>query len=219
MCAKRFGVVTHWHLGLRRLWLRATTQEAPHERAQQRFCSFSKPLARCALDLPELIQTVNRIAAGGGASWAKSWLRGLTCTKLLLLGMTADLAQDAIELTRFFDVEGLDIAQINEKVYLLSQQVDVLFDQSQCFQLHTFTKHCVDLLESKQIALFYDSQARTLGASQLNSAKRSALTEMQACASLCRKTIMAEFPTFDALMAFKIFTHCLLSLRVEGKKT
>ena len=110
-----------------------TTFTAP----QHRFFSCSKPLARCARHLPELIQTVNQIAAGGGASWAKNLLRGLTCTKLLLLGMTADLAQNATELTRFFDVEGMDIAQINEKVYSFSQQVDVLFDQGQCFQLWT----------------------------------------------------------------------------------
>lgn len=82
----------------------------------------------------------------------------------------------------------------------------------------------VDLLESKQIISFYDSQARTLGGSQLNSAKRSALKQMQACASLCRDTIMAELQSFDVLMAFKIFSFSdgggtLLLLRVEGKKS
>ena len=84
-------------------------------------------------------------------------------------------------------------------------QVEVLFDREQCFQVECFTKHCVDLLASKKLVLFYKGQARTLGGSDLRSAKLCALKRMKACSCLCRDTVAAEFPSFDIVMQFKAF--------------
>ena len=93
--------------------------------AKHRFCSYSMPLARFILHLPVFIDTINKIAAGG-TSWATQWLEEIQVSELILLSMCADLAQNAIELTRFFDKEDMDVAEMNEKVYYFVQQMEVI---------------------------------------------------------------------------------------------
>ena len=56
--------------------------------------------------------------------------------------------------------------------------------------------------------MFFDGRARALGGSAdgLAAAKRAALRKMQACVELCKEAVRAEFPSFHAIMAFKVFS-------------
>ena len=87
--------------------------------AKHRFCSLSKPLGRFILHLDAVAETLNRIAAMKGteaAQWATNWMDGCTSTSVLSLAMCADMGAAALDLTRFFDSEEMDIAEINCEV-------------------------------------------------------------------------------------------------------
>ena len=74
--------------------------------------------------------------------------------------------------------------------------------------MHGFTKHCLDILQQNRLVMFFDGRARALGGSAdgLAAAKRAALRKMQACVELCKEAVRAEFPSFHAIMAFKVFS-------------
>ena len=104
--------------------------------AKHRFCSFSKPLSRYILHFREIVQCVNQAVATNGAPWAESWMKSMSETKYILLGMLTDLCQSCIELTRFFDNENLDIAAINQEIYFFDQQLEALiFFFACCFNI------------------------------------------------------------------------------------
>lgn len=87
--------------------------------AKHRFCSLSKPLGCFILHLDAVAETLNRIAAMKGteaAQWATNWMDGCTSTSVLSLAMCADMGAAALDLTRFFDSEEMDIAEINCEV-------------------------------------------------------------------------------------------------------
>ncbi|CAJ1453878.1 unnamed protein product [Effrenium voratum] len=169
--------------------------------AKHRFCSYSKPLGRIVLHLDSMIAVLNRIASscGDDARWAPEWMASINPERAILLGMCADLADSCMQLTRYFDDESLDIARINE---------EALFSEGQCFHVHGFTKHCLDILQQNRLVMFFDGRARALGGSAdgLAAAKRAALRKMQACVELCKEAVRAEFPSFHAIMAFKVFS-------------
>ncbi|CAJ1390023.1 unnamed protein product, partial [Effrenium voratum] len=138
--------------------------------AKHRFCSYSKPLGRIVLHLDSMIAVLNRIASscGDDARWAPEWMASINPERAILLGMCADLADSCMQLTRYFDDESLDIARTNE---------EALFSEGQCFHVHGFTKHCLDILQQNRLVMFFDGRARALGGSAdgLAAAKRAAL--------------------------------------------
>eukprot|EP00438_Fugacium_kawagutii_P002479 Skav225633 [mRNA] locus=scaffold1513:165191:167925:- [translate_table: standard] len=180
--------------------------------AKHRFASYSTPLSRFILHLEPMVLTLNRIAASGvDAGWATEWLESVTLSDLLLLSMAADMAQSAIELTRFFDKEDMDIAIMNERVYqfcfeLQAVAMFVLFDEKKCFQADTFTRLCVQTLKDRKLIAVCNGHARALQAENLDPFKAQALARIRACCCVCRETVQAEFPSFDAVMAFHVFS-------------
>ena len=93
--------------------------------AKHRFCSLSKPLGRFILHLDAAAETLNKIAAmkGTAAQWATDWMDGCTSTSVLTLAMCADIRAAAVDLTRFFDSEEMDIAEINSEVAVFMQSL------------------------------------------------------------------------------------------------
>ena len=94
--------------------------------AKHRFCSLSKPLGRFILHLDAVAETLNKIAAMKGteaAQWATDWMDGCTSASVLTLAMCADIGAAAVDLTRFFDSEEMDIAEINSEVAVFMQSL------------------------------------------------------------------------------------------------
>ena len=94
--------------------------------AKHRFCSLSKPLGRFILHLDAVAETLYKIAAMKGteaAQWATDWMDGCTSTSVLTLAMCADIGAAAVDLTRFFDSEEMDIAEINSEVAVFMQSL------------------------------------------------------------------------------------------------
>ena len=92
--------------------------------AKHRFCSYSKPMSRCILHFDCIVHTLNRAVATNGAEWAHTWMSSMSETKFLLLGMMTDLSQSCLELTRFFDSEHMEIAEMNREVHYFDQQLE-----------------------------------------------------------------------------------------------
>ncbi|CAK9092405.1 Uncharacterized protein SCF082_LOCUS43483 [Durusdinium trenchii] len=211
-----------WHSRVYSSWFAAGVENSSFpagktlSAAQHRFCSFSKPLGRFVLHLDVAFDVLNKIVAIKGsqdARWAVKFLRGLTPEKLLTVAMCADMADTCLQLTRFLDDEGLDIARLNEEVSVFCSRIQVLtfpdrqvlFCDQQCFTLHGFTKRCLSLLESGSLVQFVDGSARLVGQHGLQPAKAAAVRRMQACVTVCLEAVRAEFPSFEAIMAFKAF--------------
>ena len=94
--------------------------------AKHRFCSLSKPLGCFILHLDAVAETLNKIAAMKGteaAQWATDWMDGCTSTSVLTLAMRADIGAAAVDLTRFFDSEEMDIAEINSEAAVFMQSL------------------------------------------------------------------------------------------------
>jgi hypothetical protein len=171
--------------------------------AKHRFCSYSMPLGRFCLHLPEMLTTINKISAGG-SSWAKQWLDKVSATDILVLAMMADMSRAAIDLCRYFDKETMDIATINQHVSIFVSEITCLFDQGKCFELECFTKTCLEALRSQNLlVVFGDGHARGLKPFAQDCA--DALARLRACCVVTRKAVQAEFPDVDAMMAFKAF--------------
>ena len=57
------------------------------------------------------------------AQWATDWMDGCTAASVLTLAMCADIGAAAVDLTRFFDSEEIDIAEINSEVVVFMQSL------------------------------------------------------------------------------------------------
>lgn len=88
----------------------------------------------------------------------------------------------------------------------------VLFVEGRCFEMHGYTKHCVQILNGGTLQLFYRGRARTLGSGGLEGAKRRALQRMRRLVEVCEVAVRSEFPSFDVILAFNMF-----SLREFGR--
>lgn len=82
----------------------------------------------------------------------------------------------------------------------------MLFDEKKCFQADTFSRLCVETLKDRKLIAVCNGHARALQADNLEPFKAQALSKIRACCYFCRETVQAEFPSFDAVMAFQVFS-------------
>lgn len=80
-----------------------------------------------------------------------------------------------------------------------------MFVRGQCWEIEGFSAHMVKLLQSGQLVFYLPGHVRALNAKRLDAAKVKALRIMQRSVVLIRESIQAEFPHFDAVMAFDVF--------------
>ncbi len=127
-------------------WFAEAVQSSPSLKAgqslsaaQHRFASFSKPLGRMILHLPEFFKVLNKVVSvvstgsSGCRAWAENWLLNVSGEQLLLLGMMADAADTTEQLTRFCDSEGMDLGRLNEEVALFMKRCQVPNQRLKCF--------------------------------------------------------------------------------------
>ena len=185
-----------WHSETYSSWFAEAVKKSANPKgrtmsaAKHRFCSLSKPLGRFILHLDAVAETLSRIAAlrSDDSGWAVSFMEGCTSESIVTLAMCADMSAACLDLTRFFDQENMDIALVNLEVgqffhslearvlcktWVFHQQV--LFTEGQCFHLHGFTKHAIEVLKAGKVHLCYNGTARRLGVGGLDHAKSQAL--------------------------------------------
>ena len=116
-------------------WLAEAIEQSENSRgivlsaAKHRFASFSQPLKRFCLHLDPFLRTISKVAQSGSA-WATAWIRDTSASKILALGMMADMSHAAIDLCRYCDKETMDIAQMNEKVALFLNELKAWRDMT-----------------------------------------------------------------------------------------
>lgn len=81
----------------------------------------------------------------------------------------------------------------------------MLFDAGKCFEIECFTKHCMNVLQGKDLLIvFGEGTARSLEITA--TCRAGALGHVRQCCTVAREAVKAEFPHFDVIMAFKIFS-------------
>ena len=161
-----------WHSETYSCWFAEAVKKSTNPKgcamsaAKHRFYSLSKPLGRFILHL----EALSRIAALRKTLDAVSFVEGFTSDFIVTLAMCADMSAACLHLnhlTRFFDQENMDVALINLEVGQFIQSLEaqvsscktwipdqqVLFGEGQCFHLHGFTKHAIDVLRAGKVLL------------------------------------------------------------------
>lgn len=174
--------------------------------AKHRFESFSMPLNRICRHFHALLSVAIKAAhmrtdkAGTGCAEFLQWV---TTPSALLLGMMADAGDEALCLTRFFDKETVDVAEMNVEVDRFLRRVESMFGSSpQCFILPGFTKLMLDKLSSPIVWVLRGKQlslGRVGGPSEEE--KQHCLDRMRCWLKLCRAELAAEFPDFELAQA------------------
>ena len=179
--------------------------------ACHRFESFQKPLGRTCIHMHACIRTALHVASRAQpevALRAKAWLRWLDTEKCLTLSMMADIADEAMSLTRLLDTEGVDPAILNKEVSNFNATVSALFgaDSKQCLNVFGYTSVMMNLLR-EQVVWQIGGTTFSIGFEQGVPADivDRCLGRMASYCVLARAALAAEFPCFEISQAFHVF--------------
>jgi hypothetical protein len=178
--------------------------------ACHRFESFQKPLGRTCIHMHACIRTALHVASRAQpdvANRAKAWLRWLDTEKCLTLSMMADVADEAMSLTRLLDTEGVDPAILNKEVSNFNVTVSALFgDSKQCLSVFGYTSVMMNLLR-EQVVWQIGGTTFSIGFEGGVPADivDRCLGRMRSYCILARAALAAEFPCFEISQAFHVF--------------
>ena len=185
---------------------------APH-----RFESATKPLARIVLFLHAFLATVSQIAwdrkhEEEGKDMAR-FLLWLDDERLLTLALMADAATETTDLLRMVDYQGHPVDELGANVLGLKHRVRKLFLGAAPLCLRTgFTAHMIKLLGSERVFTVPSARGTTKNVRVGHSGGMSevviqrCLSRLAAWILVAESTLDAEFPSFEAMECFSIFT-------------
>eukprot|EP00969_Alexandrium_andersonii_P347375 15358464-Alexandrium_andersonii.AAC.1 len=179
--------------------------------AKQRFESTQKPLGRSVLWIDAVvlcaIQIWNTRRCKPESLKALAFLEVVNEEAIIQMGMLADCGDECILLTRFLDAEGFDAAHLAEECNTLLRRLNILFVQGKCLE-SGYTRFAIDSLMRVKVLPCRDGSTRTLGSVDGPAADviRACLKRMVCFTHLARDTLKYEFPDFDALNGFAIFS-------------
>ena len=179
--------------------------------ACHRFESFQKPLGRTCLHMHAVIRTALHVSLRGQPSvalLAKAWLRWVDTEKFLMLSMMADVADEAMSLTRLLDKEGIDPAILNREVNNFKVTVTALFsgNSPQCLNVFGYTSVMMTLLR-QQVVWQVGRETFSIGFEEgvpANIVDRC-LDRMRSYCVLAHAALEAEFPCFEISQSFQVF--------------
>lgn len=173
--------------------------------------SLQKPLGRFilthdAMRLTAKWITCNRVGTVD-AEVAAAFLKDFGPEEHLQLGMMADAGDETIQLVRFCDVEGLDLAKAPEECRLLDERITYLFDGKRCLETMGYTKLALEGIKrimTCQLKGCIISIGTAQGASQ--EIVDRCLARMCCWTKLSRATLQAEFPSWELLQSFRVYS-------------
>eukprot|EP00959_Pyramimonas_sp_CCMP1952_P252475 5275216-Pyramimonas_sp.AAC.1 len=121
--------------------------------AKHRFESFQKPLGRTVRLFPSILKLLVRVAVSRSdfqGKRAKEFLEWIAASPkhLLMTGMMADAADEAIILTRFCDSEAMDVAGMSSQIELFLVRCEALFgEKRQCLHVVGYAKTVLSMLQ------------------------------------------------------------------------
>lgn len=180
-------------------------------RRAHRFDSYQKPLARFCLYVSAFFETaswiqVNRQSDKEQFETANSFLHWVTPSKLLVLAMCADAADESLLLTRHFDSEGHDLAALHAAAESYVTRLKYLFLEGHVLRATGFTSHMLKWL-GKTRAVKVGKRVKCIGGAGVVTPQltEDSLKPMKVFVHMACQTIDAEYPAFGILGAFACF--------------
>ena len=181
--------------------------------AMHRFESAAKPMSRIVLFFHAFLTTVRRIAAErkheSEGKDAAQFLRWLNLERCLQFSMLADCAMENLELTRLVDYQGFPVEELPSNLKSFQQRCRLLFSGDNPACRHTgFTGHMLKLLKRRIVLHLPDGGVVELGCASGAPSDVFNTCCQRMCNWICimEATIAAEFPHFETLQAFSIFS-------------
>ena len=180
--------------------------------AKHRFEFLSTPLSRLALWFPAFIGFAEEVMLVRGSDdrvWASEFLDYLTTSRLILIGLLADAADEGLLFTRLLDDPACDPATISTECHLFLVKVAELFHKRRVLDMHS---HVADVLRMLTVPLLVPATATNPSPRSLGC--RGGVSEdcidiaskaLGPWIKLCFATMAAEFPSFELLKSFSVF--------------
>ena len=180
--------------------------------AKHRFESLSTPLSRLALWFPAFIgfaEEVMLVRGSDDREWASAFLDYLTTSRVVLIGLLADAADEGLLFTRLLDDPSADMATLSTECHLFLVKVAELFHSRRILHIHS---HVADVLRMLSVPLLVPATAanpspRSLGCrgGVSENCIDIAFKALGPWIKLCFATMAAEFPSFELLQSFSAF--------------
>ena len=134
------------------------------------------------------------------------FLNSVTEETELQLAAMADASDESMIFIRFNDAENYDATELASEAHAFLHRATVLFDRGECFN-SGYTRFMADSLR-EPVSLFFAGNNKVLGGPGCPSeeAKARVLSRMQNWLKLVRSVILAEFPFFELVSTFKVFS-------------
>ena len=172
--------------------------------AKHRFESLSTPLSRLALWFPAFIGLAEEVLLVRGredSEWASAFLDYLTTSRMVLIGLLADAADEGMLFTRLLDDPKVDVATLSTECHLFLVKVAELFHNRRILNIHS---HVADVLRMLSIPLLVPAtqsnpDPRSRGGGGVGVSQDCIDIAFQALGpwiKLCFATMAAEFPSF-----------------------
>ena len=188
--------------------------------ALHRFESHSKPFGMVVMTLKALILTAEEISivrlGQPEAADAEAFLDYLSPKRILQVAMMADAADEVLILTRAFDAEDCDLATRASCIDAFRKRVQALFNgQSPACLTTGYTKEAISLLESQMFVIKKRGKTVTSFGGQntvTDTMKNACLGKMRVWMKLCLAVVEAEFPEFEVIHSFWVFSAVELKI-------
>ena len=178
--------------------------------AKHRFESYQRPLGRTIRLFRPLVLFAARLAnerRDHAGKSARDWLDFIAESPIHILqtAMLADAADEGMSLTRFCDLENMDVASLSSRVATFLDRVTNLFGPNRrCLTVFGYTRSLLEELQRRPIVWVF--RRRTYSLRQPLAADIDVCVgHMQAWLRLCAAEVSAEFPDWEVAQAFRVF--------------
>ena len=189
--------------------------------ARHRADSTQKPLARMVLFIDALLCVALHLSNSRGgreAQIGETFLQ-LSAEDYLQLSMMADAGDEAIQLVRLCDTECFDPATTPSQVGAFRARIKHLFVDRGCLELRGFTAFALDILSTQRVFTSKRGLRATFGFGPGGvpaDLLQRCLGRMHGWCVIASSVLEAEFPSFEVLQSFSVFSQCQASVGIRG---
>lgn len=178
--------------------------------APQRYASESKVLARLTLTWDAVLGVLTTLPQWRGAGSIEgtsclATLRFLSAERLIQLGMMADAAIELHRLVETLDADDFEECDLCSTLERYQEIIRKLFVEGMCLQVPGCTKIMLMHL-SEERAINCCGVAVQLGGARDEGAIAACLTRMSNYVFLMEQVLQAEFPSWELMSAFSVFS-------------
>ena len=180
--------------------------------APQRYASESQALCRMILTIDAvvgLLVAVQELRRGTAeAAAALETLAFITTERMLQLALLGDAALEQYRIVAFLDKSDLDEAEIPRELDMFHEKLDRLFTKQQVLEIPGLTQLMLRKLAEPRSVMLTNGQAVNWGGANAvtPATLEQCLARMVAYSILSRRTGLAEFPDFEMMSNFRVFS-------------